>query len=81
MLFSEQSNNEGGLVEEVEHVFSCRCDKSAKGIAEVLTSLCESGKKEKFCEVEITPQSLVFIVTSKTKSSQVFYSFYVINIF
>ena len=54
--------------EEEEFIFSCRIE-SSKTISEILTCLCMN-RKDHICYIEATPESLMFAVTGKAKSTQ-----------
>ena len=54
--------------EEVEATFSCRIDNS-KTISEILTCLCIN-RKDHICHIEASPESIMFVVTGKSKATQ-----------
>ena len=49
--------------------FTCRIE-SVRDLTDVLTCLCVNVKKELPCCIEATPDSLMFMVTGRTKSTQ-----------
>lgn len=55
-------------VEEEEASFSCRIDNS-KTISEILTCLCIN-RKDHICHIEASPESIMFVVTGKSKATQ-----------
>lgn len=63
----DEADNDAG--EELEEsIFSCRIECS-KTISEILTCLCMN-RKDHICYIEATPESLMFAVTGKAKSTQ-----------
>ena len=54
--------------EQEECMFSCRIENS-KTISEILSCLCIN-RKDHTCHIEATPESLMFVVTGKAKSTQ-----------
>ena len=54
--------------EEEEATFSCRIDNS-KTISEILTCLCIN-RKDHICHIEASPESIMFVVTGKSKATQ-----------
>ena len=64
VMHEADSNGE----EEEEFIFSCRIE-SSKTISEILTCLCMN-RKDHICYIGATPESLMFAVTGKAKSTQ-----------
>ena len=63
---SRANNDDNG--DGDDSMFSCRIE-SSKTISDILTCLCMN-RKDHLCHIEASPESLMFVVTGKAKSTQ-----------